>query len=293
MLMVQLLICGNAACLALGWRQNIDLQSDAHYSRNNFTDIKKPYDGVDAWGEFRFALWPKTGPQVSPYVTVTPVTTTESDEFWWQQNYTGAVGLQLYPVDLLSPRKEGGHDELHWFRSVRLYSTYGVREYYDKPRNTDPQDHDFRVGFDFYRDNLFAPEDPVLTYLIWTNLTYRSTNYSLNNYNALLWEGNAKLGPQLRLNDNKSILLPYGFVDWTVADDHNNRWWENFIRLGAGIRLYPKVSGLENKQLEDILRRFNIYAEALRNVSWTGDDAPSSVRETDWRIGINFSTFWD
>ena len=286
-------LCGNVDCFASHRQQQFDIQGDAHYSRYNFTDLKKPYDGIDAWSELRFALWPKTGPQVSPYISVIPATTTES-EFWWQRNYTGALGLQLYPMDFLWSDRTGTDEECHWLGSLRLYSTYGIRRYYDKPRNADPEDEDFRIGFDYYKDNLFDKKDSAyLTYLIWTNLTYRSTNYSLNDYSAVLWEGNVKLGPQFRFNDNSSILLPYGIIDWTFAPDHNNRWWENFLRAGVGVRLYPKVSGVANIQLKDILRRFNIYVEVLHNASWTGDDAPNSVKETDWRIGINFSTFWD
>ena len=282
--------CGNADCLASDWQLQLDIQADAHYSRYNFTDLKHPYNGIDAWGELKLALWPNTEKQISPYVSVIPATTTES-EFWWQRNFTSAFGVQLYPMDILRPHRGGGNDEFHWFRNLRLYTTYGIREYYDKPRNADPEDEDFRIGFDYYHDNLF--DKRVFTHLLWTNLTYRSTNYSLSDYDAVLWEGNLKLGPKFRFNAESSILLPYGFIDWTYAPDHNLRWWENFLRAGVGVRLYPKVSGIANKQLRDILSRFNIYAEILHNAQWLENDAPDSVEETDWRIGINFSTFWD
>jgi hypothetical protein len=282
----------NADCLASDWRRPFDIQGDAHYSRYNFTDLKKPYDGMDAWGELKLALWPKTGPPISPYISVIPVTTTES-EFWWQRNVSGTVGLQLYPTHFLPPHEAGENDEFHWLENLRLYSTYGIREYYDEPRNADPEDEDFRIGCDYYSDNLFDRKGfTYFTYLLWTNLTYRSTNYSLSDYDAVLWEGNMKLGPQFRFNAENSIFLPYAVIDWTFSPDYDDRWWENFIRAGAGVRLYPKVSA-ENEELERILKRFNIYAEVFHNASWLGDDAPSSVKETDWRIGLNFSTLWD
>ena len=265
----------------------IDVQGDAHYSRYNFTDVKRPYDGVDAWMELKVAYWPldENGEQTrsgfSPYVSVIPVTTTES-EFWWQRNCTYAVGIQLYPMDNF------------WFRNLRLYTTYGVREYFDKPSHESPQDEDFRFGFDYYKDNLSEPNN-TFTHLIWTNLTYRSTNYSLSDYSAVLWEGNLKLGPKFNFNVNtcsRSILLPYGLVDWTYVPAHSDRWWENFVRIGAGVSFYPKVPYIEKGGLKSILDRFNIYAEVLSNASWLGDDAPGNVKETDWRIGISFSTFW-
>jgi hypothetical protein len=273
----------------------VDVQGDAHYSRYNFTDVKRPYDGVDGWMELKLALWPidengkQTRAGLSPYVTVIPVTTTES-EFWWQRNCSGAFGVQLYPIDTFWPDKK---NELQWFRGLRLYTTYGVRGYYDKPPHENPEDEDFRIGFDYYKDNLFDPN--TFTYLLWTNLTHRSTNYSLSDYSAVLWEGNLKLGPKFKFNSNSSsssILLPYGLIDWTFVPAHSDRWWENFVRVGAGVSLYPKVPDKEREGFEGVLDRFNIYVEVLRNASWLGDDAPDNVQETDWRIGINFSTFW-
>jgi len=182
-----LFFCLNTKCLAFnGWKLLIDAQGDGHYSRYNFTDLKHPYEGIDAWGELKAALWPKTDKAISPYVSIIPATTTES-EFWWQRNTTSAVGLQLYPADFIQTHVDRGPAGGNWLRNLRLYATYGVREYYDKPHNADPEDEDFRVGFDYYHDNLFHKD--VLTYLVWTNLTYRSTNYSLREYDAMVWEG--------------------------------------------------------------------------------------------------------
>ena len=282
--------CANTECLASdNWELKFDAQADAHHSRYNFTDLKHPYDEIDAWGVLKVALWPKPRKTINPYISVIPATTTEA-EFWWQRNVTGAFGLQLFPADWLRTRAEQ-EENANWLNNFRLYTTYGSREYWDKPGTGDPQDEDFRVGFDYYHDNLFS--ERAGTYLVWTNLTYRSTNYSLRDYDAVVWEGNVKLGPKKRFNAGKSIVLPYVLLDWTYVPDHPRRWWENFLRAGIGIRLYPKTSGVADKQLARLLSRFNVYAEVLHNVSWLEDDAPDRVEETDWRIGINFSTFWE
>jgi len=289
-----LYLCVSASCLASNWQPQVDIQADAHYSRYNFTDIKIPYDGIDGWLELKLALWDinvndvNARPGLSPYISVIPATTTES-EFWWQRNCTGAFGFQLYPVDTFLPDTK---NNLEWLRGLRLYTTYGLREYYDKPSHESPQDEDFRFGFDYYGDNFYNTS--MFTYLLWTNLTYRSTNYSLSDYRAVLWEGNLKLGHKFDLNpdsSSKSFLLPYGLIDWTYVPAHSDRWWENFLRAGAGISFYPFVLGGDKDK--NVLDRFNIYVEVLHNASWLGDDAPSNVKETDWRIGINFSTFWD
>ena len=145
--------CANACCFASDdWNWQIDAQGDGHYSRYNFTDLKHPYEGIDAWGELKVALWPTAGKTIGPYISTIGATTTES-EFWWQRNVTGALGLQLYPTDLFQNDAGPGHDEIAWWRNFRLYATYGFREYCDKPSGEDPQDEDFRVGFDYYHDN--------------------------------------------------------------------------------------------------------------------------------------------
>ncbi|MDL2124960.1 MAG: hypothetical protein LWX51_18225 [Deltaproteobacteria bacterium] len=268
-----------------------DLQGDAHYNRYNFTDIKKPYDGIDGWAELKTTYWIDNNKALSPYLSIIPSFTTES-EFWWQRNFQIDVGFQWYPVETFVPkRKVHDKDQYEYLRNIRLFLLSAWREYYDEPKKADPEDTDFQIGMDYYYDNLDNRfDDKSFIAVVWTNAGFRKTNFSLKNYDAFLWTGNIKIGP--RFKPAKTILLPYLVSDWTYVPKYDERWWENFLRVGAGTRWYPWFPKMKDDIgfFEDFLKRFNIYVEVLHNVAWFGDKPNNSVKETDFRIGLSFST---
>jgi hypothetical protein len=86
-----------------------DMQGDIRYSQYNFTDIKNPYSGIDAWGEVKFAYWIDDNKSFAPFVSAIMSGTTE-DEFWWQKNAQLNFGLQWYPVGYFnSKNREVSH----------------------------------------------------------------------------------------------------------------------------------------------------------------------------------------
>jgi len=129
-----------------------DFQGEAHYSRYNFTDIKKPYDGVDGFAESKLAYWLDDSKTISPYVSIIPSSTTES-EFWWQKNVQMGLGLQFYPFI-----KFGVADSMGDLRSIRFYALSAWQHYYDKPAGAEPEDEDIQIGLDYYYDSLFEEE---------------------------------------------------------------------------------------------------------------------------------------
>ncbi len=53
---------------------------------------------------------------------------------------------------------------------------------------------------------------------------------------------------------------------------------------------YPKIKK-DVGIFKEFLKRFHIYAEVLHNAAWLGDEPGGiGVRETDYRIGLGFST---
>lgn len=262
------------------WDEKIqfDIQGDAHYSRYNFTDIKKPYDGIDAWVEIKSTYWFDDAKSFSPFISIIPTTTSE-DEFWWQRNVQAGIGLQYYPFN----------SDSDYLKAARIFAMYAIRGYYDQPSGFDLEEEDVQIGVDYYYENLF--DDETVTTLIWTNARFSSTNFSIPDYNAFLWLGNVKLGPKIKTK--KSILLTYAFADWTYVPKYDERWWENFGRVGVGARWYPwgSLPYKENDGIfKDIMRRFNLYAEVAQNAAWFGDSPPNAVEETDVRVGFTFST---
>jgi len=269
----------------------IDLMGDSHYSHYNFTDLKDPYKGIDSWGEIKFAYWLNKNKYLSPYLSVIPVHTSE-DEFWWQRNVSLAIGAQFYPVVFMNDTEWKGYDYL---KSIRIFAMYEWREYYDEPEGGDPEDTDLQFGVDYYYDNLFDNMNEIrdefslknITTLAWTNAGYRKTNFSIDDYEAFLWTGNLKVG--FRFLIGNSYLLPYIVADWVYVPKYEDRWWENYLRIGPGIRWYPKVSE-KYDFLNDLMRRFNLYFEVHHNVVWLGNEPLKDIEETDYRLGFSFST---
>ncbi len=255
-----------------------DIIGDIHYSKYNFTDIKSPYNGLDGWSEAKFAYWVDANKSFSPYLSIIPVSTTER-EFWWQRNIQAGFGIQWYPFDYADAQFS------QYFRSIRIFAMLAYRYFYDNPSGGDEENVDFQIGSDFYYDNLFDRKS--FTNSSWTNLTYRKSNFSFDDYKAILWTGNVKLG--FKFKSEKSILFPYIVIDWTYVGEYSARWWENFLRLGIGVQFYPRTEQL-GMISKNFMQRVHIYATTLHNSVWLGDSPSGDVKEFDIRIGFGFST---
>jgi hypothetical protein len=266
-------------------RFQFDAQGSLQYSRYGFTDIVSPYDGLDTWVEAKATYWADNHRMVGLYLSVIPVYASVS-EFWWQRNISGALGLQVF---VLSEKKA---EDFPWFRGLRLYAVGAQRLYYDEPSGADPEEQDLALGLDYYHDTLFDQRTSWLAQ-VFLNAGYHTTNFSLEDYDAFLWYGNLKVGP--KISAGSSLLVPYGVADWIHSPSYSDRWFENRLGVGGGMAwhpfaLEPRVVGVDRPFETQLAERFQVYAEVLANVAWLGDDAPDSVEEVDYRVGIRFST---
>ena len=170
-------------------------------------------------------------------------------------------------------------------RSIRFFGLLGYRNYYDKPKNTNPESSDFQLGFDYYLDNIF--EETSFAYLVWSNLTFRRTNYAISDYKTILWMGNIKLGPKFDICT--IINNPYFVFDWTSSPKYSSRFWENFLRIGFGYQIYPFKSQT-NFFPRTLTKRTRLYFEYIFNNKWLKDEPTNNINTWDIRVGLAFST---
>lgn len=246
-----------------------NFQGSAQHSRYNFTDIKKPYDGIDGYAVLKGDWWFIPRSRVAGlYLEVVPVYS-GAEEFWWQRNAQLAAGIEYLPLSQSGPAA---------LKGVRLYAFMAWRSYYDKPAGTVPQKKDFQAGVDYYYENLLSK--PVgAAYMAFANIGYRRTNFSDDDYHAFTYIGNVKAGPKL-IPAGKTFLFPYGLMDWTCSPSYRYRWWENFVRAGVGTEWYLFL---------EPGRRLNIFAEWLSHAASPGHGLPAKVAKSDFRAGVRFS----
>jgi len=262
-------------------RLQTDLMGQAMYSHYNFTDVENPYDGLDAYLVLKGAYWlDASSRQVAPYVEVIPTYASE-DAFWWQRHVQANVGLQAYVTGVDGPAL---------LRGLRLFGFAAGRYYYDEPSDGDAEDTDVQAGADYYFDNIPGTKS-IWASAVFANAGYRQTAFALEDYEAFTVFGNVKTGPKLTLNS--MILFPYGVADWSYSPTYDERWWENYVRVGGGLAWYPFC----NSKGSDSGwwgasggRRLNVFVEGLSQVADLGDTPPDSVEDTDIRAGVAFST---
>jgi hypothetical protein len=247
----------------------VSLFGDMHYSRYDFTDIPQPYDGLDGSAVLRAAWSPRGGNRVGLLGDATLVGSSYKD-FFWQRYVQLGVGIQGYPFK--APNA---------LRSVRATFVIARRGYYGDHGREPLETADVQAGLDYYYDNLF--EERRMAVIAYTAAGYRRTNFSLPPYDAFLWSGNVKLGRMTRRG--RSTIAAYGVADWTYVPTHPDRFWENFLRIGAGARWQPAA----RHPTSDLARGFNVYAEVLHNVWWLKAPPRTSSEANDVRIGIGFS----
>ena len=282
---------------ALSGELQVDMQGQVGYSKHNFTDTQIPYEETDSWGELRLSYWLNEAKTISPFVSLSPAFTT-SDNFW-QEYLQASMGVQWYPFYDL--------EHLGPLKSIRAFAQYVVRDFPDLPSKTitttfvgpggpvsftdvqkeDLEDEDFQIGIDYYYDNLFAFNP--MTVVLWTKLAYYKTNFATNmDYNSINWQGDIKYGPMFIKGD--SLIFPYVTAQWTYAPKYDERWFENFLRMGVGVRYYPRAMHPKAEEWGGFWKRFHLYGEYLHNVAYLQDSAPSKVKDDDFRIGLAFST---
>ena len=294
-------------------RLQFDMQGNLAFSKYNFTDLVESYSRADMWNEIKLSLWLDEKKTLAPYVSYVPTTVSKIDRnFWWQRNNQVNTGVQWYPF----PEVEG----MDFLRSVRFFVQYSTRDYYanrtpglpylverygrqvyswlaeeiqGKLNALETQNFDLQIGCDYYYDTIFDGGPFAIS--VWSQLAWFKTNFvsleDQSNYNAIVSKGDVKYGPVKVVGG--SLIYPYMTAQWTVSPAHKERFFENYLRVGMGVRYYPWAISSEKSSgvlWKNLLKRFHVFGEFLYNAAWLGDDAPDSVKDYDLRVGVGYST---
>ena len=251
-----------------------DSISNVSFSRYNYTDIIQPYDGTDAYVDIRLSHWLNPEKSYGFYYSFLTVGASPS-EFWWQRYVEPSLGFQLYPFN---------SSNFDLLKSVRLFSSYSSRCFYDLEEGANSVNHILRLGTDYYYDNLFR-EDRYLSN-VWFQLQWKKSYGSSDESNIFSWCGNWEIGPKFAIRN--SIFSPYFLFNWSYTPTHQENWWENYLRAGIGVKVYPFAG--KSALRSEFLNRFNIFIEVKNNILWLADDPSTPIRDTDYRIGIAYSS---
>ena len=284
-----------------GFAQDLqwDIIGDSHYSQYNFTNLTLPYQGIDSWVDSKITYWLDGNKKLGIYGSTLgsymfyAFKPQNAQPFDWQRYLQASVGIQVHPF--FKDKPVGSEIFLN---GIRIFTQFSYRLYIlqsqrcSNPFNNCNINTNWQIGTDYYYDNIFNGAPSSLGWVIWSNASFHSTNFSTKDFNTLMWMGNIKGG--LKLNPGMQTWLFYVTTDWTYTEQCPCRWWERYIRGGLGIRWYPATHTNTNgssKPTKGFWRRFHIYAEGLYNLAWlTNHNIPSPVKRYDFRIGIGFST---
>lgn len=281
-----------------------DFIGNSHYSSFNFTDRDTSYHGIDSWGYLKQTFWLSDGRKLGFYTGIEGsnmffLNPDEKDEpLYWQKYLQTALGFQWHPF--FNGSEE--HPRTSPLSGLRLFAEGGYRWYYHQPEptNTNPFSNyirkDFRAGIDYYFDNLypiFLPENMAL--FAWANASFRATNYASDQYNGLVVAVNVKPGYQWKIIQDSltSTAVFYGLMDMSYSPRCFCRWWENYVRGGAGFSVYPFSYNKNRLQHDERITRIHFYVEYRHQLLWFGEGPKNTLfplKNWDIQAGIGFST---
>lgn len=217
-------------------------------------------------------------------------TTAQTSDYFDNSLFTG-VGLRLKPFENSLP---GAHWSIEWIRDIKLFGESLSANYTKGKASAEAAGlatGDTRYGCDLWHEwNLDKPDENQFWGELWSNLSYRTTNFSWSlatgeapSFNNYILYFQPKLGRH----------LGRGIEAYLKADVvYSGKGGPDFSFLnaadyGVGLRFEP-WRNIETAN--ELLRKFKMFVEVL-GVSYLKDQPadPSKVVNRDFRFGIDFS----
>ena len=237
--------------------------------RNNFSALLGRYEG-------KIGVNPLES-QILQVYGVYYGTASQANDYWDNSLYYG-VGVRSKPFEKYAGR--GWADE--WFRDIKIYvETLNSVYFKDAASGEANRRNDSRYGLELWHEwNLDNPDTNNFWGEVWSNLAYRSTNFSYSDLNKYILYFQPKIGRHLGRG-----IEPYLRLDYTTSG--SNDYWLNMANYGLGIRFEPWRT-VEKE--DNLLKKFKMFAEVLK-VNYLKDVPadPNKVISRDVKFGIEFS----
>ncbi len=248
---------------------------DTNLERQGFASILGRYEG-----------------KIGTYLFETPVqlygayygTTSQTSDYFDNSLFAG-VGLRVKPFEGLRSKDDVWFRE--WIPDVKIFAESLGANYLKNSASAETAGlakTDLRYGFDLWHEwNLDKPDESQPWGELWSNLSYRDTNFGWESFQNYVFYFQPKIGKHLGRG-----IEPYLKADIVYSGKSGASYsFLNAADYGVGIRFEP----WRNREgSNELLGKFKMFFEIL-GVSYLKDKpaAANQVVERDLRFGIDFS----
>lgn len=200
------------------------------------------------------------------------------DPNYWNNELAYGAGLRLKPFSSLSMDSWFGD----FLKEVKIYGEILNLKFLQNASSAEAngvKTTDFRIGIDLWREwNLSTPNYSLFWGELWTNFSYRDTNFydtvNFNKFQTYVAFQQLKVGRHF-----PGGIKPY--VAIYVNKSGSSKAWLNNIIYGIGLRMEPFR---EQEATPVLLRKFKMFLEVL-NVSLLAEQDPTRPT-SDFRFGV-------
>jgi hypothetical protein len=180
-------------------------------------------------------------------------------------------------------------EQTGWFGGIlgplRLFAEYNRLDYWGDENWWRP-DNQIRAGAEYWHARYVNDTTKLLWGEIWSGLFWQSANEFDPHYNSVVFANALRAGVRVPDAGILSLFTPYGVLESSLTDN-GAYYWENRLLAGFGIRVAPWLR--QKPDRFNWLTRLVIYAEYLEAVDYYRTQAPDSVPDHDFRVGINLA----